>query len=106
MCVLNGKLAALPFSQIIDVATGKPFIRQVDIDSDRYKIARSYMIRLRREDLEDPLELDLLAAAANLSQEEFRAQFKGVVEAEPRLAPVSMFPPRSGRTPSPPIASE
>ncbi|MFO0661055.1 MAG: diphosphate--fructose-6-phosphate 1-phosphotransferase [Polyangiaceae bacterium] len=99
MCVQNGKLVAMPFSQIIDVNTGIPFIRLVDIDSDRYKIARSYMIRLHRSDFDDPLELDLLAAAANLSQEQFRQQFKSVVEAEPRLAPVSMFPPRAHVTP-------
>ena len=36
----------------------------VDVDSTRYAIARRYMIRLRRDDFEDPHELAKLAATA------------------------------------------
>ena len=36
-------------------------MRLVDITSTRYAIARRYMIRLRRDDFEDPAELARLA---------------------------------------------
>jgi hypothetical protein len=55
----------------------------VDTESDRYKIARRYMIRLRRDDFEDPHELAKFAATANISLEEFRANFEYLVEDEP-----------------------
>ena len=37
-------------------------MRLVDINSTRYAIARRYMIRLRRDDFEDPHELAKFAA--------------------------------------------
>jgi AraC-like DNA-binding protein len=41
------------------------------------------MIRLRRDDFEDPHELAKFAATAGLSLEEFRRQFEYLVEDEP-----------------------
>jgi len=38
----------------------------VDIHSTRYSIARRYMIRLRRDDFEDPHELAKFAATAGI----------------------------------------
>jgi 6-phosphofructokinase 1 len=55
----------------------------VDISSTRYAIARRYMIRLRRDDLEDPKEVSLLAKTAHLSEDEFRQQFQYLVAHEP-----------------------
>src|SRR3989442_11061657 len=46
----NGCFRPLPFSQMVDPRTGKTKIRMVDVESERYKIARRYMIRLRRDD--------------------------------------------------------
>jgi hypothetical protein len=40
------------------------------------------MVRLRREDFDDPDVVARLAAAANLSADELRAQFMYVVEHE------------------------
>ena len=51
-------------------------MRLVDINSTRYAIARRYMIRLRRDDFEDPHELAKFAATAGVSREEFRSQFE------------------------------
>ena len=42
-----------------------------------------YMLRLRRDDFEDPHELAKFAATAGLSLEEFRRQFEYLVEDEP-----------------------
>ncbi len=41
------------------------------------------MIRLRRDDFDDPHELAKFAATASLSLEEFRREFEYLIEAEP-----------------------
>src|SRR5688572_13715155 len=58
----GGHFAPLPFSEIVDPATGRSKVRLVDIRSARYGIGRRYMIRLRRDDFEDPHELARFAA--------------------------------------------
>jgi 6-phosphofructokinase 1 len=61
-------------------------VRLVDVDSDRYKIARSFMLRLKRQDFDTPEELARFAAAARLTPEAFRAQFHHLVKDEPQVA--------------------
>jgi 6-phosphofructokinase 1 len=78
-----GHFVPIPFDRLLDPATGRPQIRLVDIHSTRYAIARRYMLRLRRDDFEDPHELARFAATAGVSLEEFRRQFEYLVEAEP-----------------------
>jgi 6-phosphofructokinase 1 len=68
---------------MMDPATGRMRVRMVDIESDRYKIARSYMLRLKQEDFDDPHELARMAQAARLTPEEFRRQFQSLVVREP-----------------------
>ena len=87
-----GHFVPIPFEQLLDPVTGRPQIRLVDIHSARYAIARRYMLRLRRDDFEDPHELARFAATAGVSLEEFRRQFEYLVEAEPPpliIAPTS-----------------
>jgi 6-phosphofructokinase 1 len=79
----GGHFVPVPFSQLLDPATGRTRVRLVDISSARYAIARRYMIRLRRDDFEDPYELAKFAATAGLSVQEFRKQFEYLVETEP-----------------------
>ena len=78
-----GRFVPIPFREILDEATGRPRIRLVDINSTRYAIARRYMLRLRRDDFDDPHELARFAATAGVSLEEFRRQFAYLVETEP-----------------------
>jgi 6-phosphofructokinase 1 len=78
-----GHFVPIPFEQLLDPTTGRPQIRLVDIHSARYAIARRYMLRLRRDDFEDPHELARFAATAGVTLEEFRRQFEYLVEAEP-----------------------
>jgi len=73
---------ALPLSEMIDAKTGKMTVRTVDVNGERYKIARQYMIRLNREDFEDLHELAKYAATAGISVDEFKKQFGYVVENE------------------------
>jgi 6-phosphofructokinase 1 len=78
-----GHFVAVPFEKLLDPRTGRARIRLVDIHSTRYAIARRYMIRLRREDFEDPVLLAPLAATAGVSLEAFRSRFESLIADEP-----------------------
>jgi ATP-dependent phosphofructokinase / diphosphate-dependent phosphofructokinase len=78
----GGHFLPIPFAQMLDPQTGRTRVRMVDIHSTRYAIARRYMIRLRRDDFEDPSTVAEFAAVAHLSPEEFRRQFAYLVENE------------------------
>jgi 6-phosphofructokinase 1 len=78
-----GHFRAVPFGEMIDPETGRARVRLVDIHSTRYAIARRYMIRLRRDDFEDPHELAKFAATAGLSLDAFRKEFEYLIQLEP-----------------------
>jgi 6-phosphofructokinase len=84
MSMQGGHFVPIPFEQMIDDQTGRTRIRLVDIHSTRYAIARRYMIRLRRDDFDDPHELAKFAATAGLSLQEFRDEFEHLIQLEPR----------------------
>lgn len=73
--IVNGNLEPIDLREMVDPATNHTRIRTVDIRSDMYRVARAYMIRLERSDLEDEQVLAHLAAEACISPEEFRATF-------------------------------
>jgi 6-phosphofructokinase 1 len=79
----GGHFVPVPFTELADPQTGRAIVRLVDITSTRYAIARRYMIRLRRDDFEDPHELAKLANTAGLSLAEFKEEFEYLVAAEP-----------------------
>jgi len=79
----GGHFVAVPFNDLLDPQTGRARVRLVDIHSARYAIARRYMIRLRRDDFEQPAELAKFAATAGISVDEFRRQFEHLTETEP-----------------------
>jgi 6-phosphofructokinase len=78
-----GQFVPIPFADMLDPVSGRARVRLLDIHSTRYSIARRYMIRLRRDDFEDPYELAKFAAAANMSLEEFRDEFEYLIASEP-----------------------
>ncbi len=87
----GGHFVPVPFATMLDPETGRTRVRLVDIASARYAIARRYMLRLRRDDFDDPHELAKFAATAGLTVQDFRAQFEYLVENEPpplRIEPV------------------
>ena len=99
----NGVFRALPFSDIMDLGTGRVRVRMVDINSDRYMIARRYMLRLRADDFDDPTELAKFGNVLGVSIERFEQEFGYLVENEP--FPRRFFPdeaPGSCRASSPP----
>jgi 6-phosphofructokinase 1 len=69
----------MKFEETKDPETNKTRVRQVDVNSLSFKIAREYMIRLDRDDLEDPDKLRKLAQLTTLAPEEFRREFAHVV---------------------------
>ncbi len=79
----GGHFMPIPFAQVLDPETGRTKVRQVDITSTHYAIARRFMIRVRRDDFDDARGLAAVAAAAGLTVAEFRAQFEYLVAAEP-----------------------
>lgn len=81
--IQDGHFRPLLFSEMMDPTTGKTRVRMVDINAERYKIARRYMIRLRRDDFDDPHSLAKFAATAGISIEQFRTEFEYLVEDEP-----------------------
>jgi 6-phosphofructokinase 1 len=89
----GGHFVPLPFADIVDPATGRAKVRLVDVRSTRYGIARRYMIRLRRDDFDDPHELARFAATAGLDVAEFRAQFEPLVADEPPPVILTPEPP-------------
>lgn len=67
----NNKAVPMKFDDIKDPATGKTKVRKVNIDSVHYQIARGFMMRLEREDLDDPG----LANAYRMEPEEFKQRY-------------------------------
>ena len=85
-----GHFVPIPFSDLIDRETGRTRVRLVDTRSIRYSIARRYMIRLRRDDFDDPHELAKFAATVHMSLEDFRRQFQYLIEYEPPSVPIDI----------------
>jgi ATP-dependent phosphofructokinase / diphosphate-dependent phosphofructokinase len=81
--IQQGHFVPLFFKDMLDPQTGRAKVRMVDVASDSYYIARRYMLRLNQADFDDQHELAKLAATANLSLDDFRAQFAHVIEDDP-----------------------
>ncbi len=80
ICVQSGHLSVLPLEELRDPDTGRTRIRVVDVRSEHYHVARKYMIRLERRDLEDPKMRAKLAGAAHMTPEEFEKRFTPIVK--------------------------
>ena len=87
VCLDGVHLNVLPFDELTDPNTGRTRVRLVNVESEYYRVAREYMIRLERHDLEDDATCEKLAAAAKMSTEDFRAEFYGLFEPSPASSP-------------------
>lgn len=79
----HGHFTPVLLSSLMNAAGDHVRVRLVDISSSRYAIARRYMIRIRRDDLDDPATLCSFAACTNLDPEAFAKRFSPWVEFEP-----------------------
>jgi 6-phosphofructokinase 1 len=86
VCIDNSRLHVLAFDDIRDPATGRIRTRTVDIASEHYRVAREYMIRLRRRDIQDHGVLLKLAEAAKMEVEAFVNRFGPILESDPTEA--------------------
>src|SRR4029079_8283618 len=88
--IQRGRFVPVPFAQIMDPVTGRMRVRMVDISSDRYKIARTYMLRLKAQYIKDKVELAQRARAATLTPAELKQRFGYLVENETRASMAPM----------------
>jgi 6-phosphofructokinase 1 len=75
----DSRFVPMYFKKILDPKTKRMKVRMVDTDAESYYVANRYMIRLQKDDFDDPHELAKYAATAGLSLEKFREQFYGLV---------------------------
>ena len=75
VCLQDGNLQPVPYADLLDPQTGRSRMRMVDLDSQTYRVARDYMIRLEVHDLEDEQSAALTAAAGGISVEELRSLY-------------------------------
>jgi ATP-dependent phosphofructokinase / diphosphate-dependent phosphofructokinase len=74
--VQGGRMVPLPFDEIREPETGKTRVRLVNVQSEGFRVAREYMIRLEAEDFADPRQVAKLASAGNLTAQEFSDRFQ------------------------------
>jgi 6-phosphofructokinase 1 len=74
IAIAGGRVTPINFEQLLDPNTGRIRVRTVDISTESYEVARSYMIRLELQDFDEPA-LSRLAEHANLSAAAFKARF-------------------------------
>jgi len=72
----DNQAVPLYFDDIKDPVTGKTRVRKVNVASVHYRIARGFMLRLEKEDLDDPG----LANAYKMTLEEFQKRYSYLFE--------------------------
>lgn len=78
--LVNGALSPVNLNDMADPTTNRTHVRRVDVQADYYRVARAYMIRLDKGDLESPTMLAALAEQAHLSPEEFVRRYDYVAQ--------------------------
>lgn len=74
--IQNNEAVPMRFEDIKDPATGKTRVRKVNIKSVQYRIARGSMMRMEKEDLDDPG----LANAYRMPPKEFKERYAYLFE--------------------------
>ncbi|HEY9158183.1 diphosphate--fructose-6-phosphate 1-phosphotransferase [Candidatus Binatus sp.] len=80
IAIAGGRVTPVNFEQLLDPSTGRIRVRTVDVSTESYQVARSYMIRLEPEDFDEPA-LSRLAGHTKLSAAAFKARFLPSVRA-------------------------
>jgi 6-phosphofructokinase 1 len=74
--IQGGRMTPIRFADIREPETGKTRVRMVNIDSEGYRVAREYMIRLEPRDFAEPAWIEKLAQAGNTTADDFKARFE------------------------------
>ncbi len=70
----GGRVAPVVLEDLLDPTTGRIRVRLVDVTTESYEVARTYMIRLEANDLVEP-RLSALSATTTLAPHVFAEQF-------------------------------
>ena len=73
--IQRGELVPLRFGTFNDPATGRPRVRTVNPESEAYRVAREYQIRLEPDDFANEDRLEAIAGAANMTAEAFTERY-------------------------------
>jgi len=71
----DGEFMPVPFSAVLDAATGRGRLRGVDVTSESYQVARDYMVRIGPKDFTDDVWVEKLAKAGGMDSADFRTHF-------------------------------
>jgi 6-phosphofructokinase len=74
----GGRIVPLDLHDLLDPATGRIRLRLVDVTGETYEAARSFMVRLERDDLTEP-NLSRLSRETGLPPGDFAARFAASV---------------------------
>ena len=74
--IQGGHFVPIPFDDLREPGTGRTKLRLVDTNSEGFRVARAYMIRLEAEDFAHAAWVDRLADAAHLTPGAFRERFE------------------------------
>ena len=74
--IQGGRFVPIPFDDLREPGTGRTKLRLVDTNSEGFRVARAYMIRLEGEDFADAAWVGRLADAAQLTPGAFRERFE------------------------------
>ena len=83
IALTGGRVTPLRLDELQDPQTGRVRVRMVDVNTESYEVARSYMTRLEYTDFEEPW-LSRLAQRTKLSAQAFKDRFLPVVKATTR----------------------
>jgi 6-phosphofructokinase 1 len=82
VCLEDGRLRILPFEEVQDKRTGRIKTRMVDVQSEHYRVAREYMIRMRRSDLDDVAIMSRLKAETMMGADRLAERFSPMFDAD------------------------
>jgi len=81
--IQEGRLVPISFDDIREPNTGKTRVRMVNTGSEGYRVAREYMTRLGPRDFDDRAWIEKMAAAGNMTAEEFCKRFEYLAGTRP-----------------------
>lgn len=77
--VQAGEFVPMYFGDVLDPRTNKTKVRMLNVHANSYEVAQHYMIRLTKQDFNDPERLGNLAKRANMTPEAFKERFASTV---------------------------
>jgi len=80
IAITGGRVTPVGLADLVDPDSGRIRVRMVDVSTESYRVARSYMIRLEPRDLKEP-SLTPIAACTKLGAVDFKARFQPAVNA-------------------------